>query len=190
MREQNNAPGNAAPRPVGTVELSVDQDNLIVRVNSAWDCFARDNDGAHLANDAVLGFNLLDSITGKTSQNFTLALLELARRREREICFDYRCDSPRLRRFMRAHLSSDSSGAVHFSHQHLYSETFPHLVVFQTAAQRGRGTTIRCSLCNHVRHDGLWKLPEYVSQQVFDGREVPVIYGVCPSCLEIVEEPR
>lgn len=190
MRQQNNALGNAAPRPEGTVELSVDQDNVIVRVNSAWDRFARDNDGAHLANDAVLGLNLLAAISGKTSQNFTLALLELARRREREICFDYRCDSPRLRRFMRAHLSSDSSGAVHFSHQHLYSENFAQPVSFQTAAQRGRDTTIRCSLCNHVRHDGLWKLPEYVSQQVFDGREVPVIYGVCPSCLDILDDAR
>ncbi|MGB8517793.1 MAG: hypothetical protein WCD45_07885 [Gallionella sp.] len=190
MRQQTNALGNAAPLPEGTVELSVDQNNFIVRVNDAWDRFACENNGAHLANNAMLGSNLLDSIAGKTSKNFTLALLELARRREHEICFDYRCDSPRLRRFMRAHLSSDSSGAVHFLHEHLYSETFPHLVVFQTAAQRGRDTTIRCSLCNHVRHDGLWKLPEYVSRQVFDGREVPVIYGVCPSCLYILDDAR
>lgn len=190
MRQQTNASGNDAPRPEGTVELSVDQNNVIVRVNSAWDCFACENDGAHLANDAVLGLSLLDFIAGKTSKNFTLTLLELARRREREICFDYRCDSPRLRRFMRAHLSSDSSGAVNFLHEHLYSETFPHLAVFQTAAQRGRDTTIRCSLCNHVRHDGLWKLPEFVGQQVFGGRAVTVIYGICPGCLDIVEDAR
>lgn len=190
MRQQTNALGNAAPRPEGTVEMSVNQDNIIVCVNSAWDRFACDNDGAHLANNSVLGLNFLDSIAGKTSKNFTLALLELARRREREICFDYRCDSPSLRRFMRAHLSSDSRGAVHFSHEHLYSETFPHPVTFQTAAQRGRDTTIRCSLCNHVRHDGLWKLPEFVSQQVFCGREVPVVYGICPSCLDILEDAR
>lgn len=190
MRQQTRASDNTAPQPEETVELSVDQDNLIVRVNRAWNRFACDNDGAHLANDAVLGLNLLDFISGKASKNFTLALLELARRREREICFDYRCDSPRLRRFMRAHLSSDSEGAVHFFHRHLYSEIFPHRVVFQTAAQRARDTTIRCSLCNHVRHDGFWKLPEFVSQQVFKSQPVPVIYGICPGCADILEGMR
>ena len=190
MRQRIHTSGNAVSPLEGTVGLSVDQDNVIVRVNSAWDRFARDNDGAHLANNAVLGWNLLASISGKASKNFTLALLELARRREREVCFDYRCDSPRLRRFMRAHLSSDSNGMVHFSHEHLYSESFAGRVSFQTAAQRGRDTAIRCSLCNHVRHDGLWKLPEFVSQQVFGGREVPVIYGVCPSCFDSLEDAR
>ncbi|MBW8078844.1 MAG: hypothetical protein GJU76_12400 [Gallionella sp.] len=190
MRQPTNAPGNTAPSHEETVELSVDQDDLIVRVNAAWDHFALDNDGAHLANNAVLGWNLLDSVSGKTSKSFMLALLELARRRDREVCFDYRCDSPRLRRFMRARLRSDSSGAVHFSHEHLYSEAFPHLVTFKTAAQRARDTAIRCSLCNHVRHDGLWKLPEFVSQQVFDGRTVSVTYGICPSCLDMLEEAR
>lgn len=190
MRQQINTSDNTASPPAETVELSVDQDNIIVRVNSAWDCFARDNDGGHLANNAVLGWDLLASISGKASKNFTLALLELARHREREICFDYRCDSPRLRRFMRAHLSADSNGTVHFSHRHLYSESFSRMVSFQTAAQRGRDTAIRCSLCNHVRHDGLWKLPEFVSQQVFAGREVPVIYGVCPGCMELLEGAR
>ena len=172
------------------MEFSVDQDDLIVRVNAAWDHFALANDGVHLANNAALGLNLLDSVSGKASKSFMLALLELARRRDREVCFDYRCDSPRLRRFMRARLRSDSSGAVHFSHEHLCGENFPLPVTFKTAAQRARDTAIRCSLCNHVRHDGLWKLPEFVSQQAFDGRTVSVIYGICPSCLDLLEEAR
>jgi len=57
--------------------MSVNQDNIIVRVNSAWDRFACDNDGAHLANDAVLDLNLLDSIAGKTSKNSMEGLVNL-----------------------------------------------------------------------------------------------------------------
>jgi len=184
MRQSLAASVNAQPRQEATVELSVDQDNVIVRVNPAWDSFAHANDGAALANDAVLGLNLLDSISGKVSKNFTLAVLALARRGEREVVFDYRCDSPRVRRFMRAHVNADSSGAVHYLHEHLYSETFPHLVTFKTATQRGRNTLLRCSICNHVRQDGLWRTPE---SQVVDAL-IEVIYGVCPSCEQMLKE--
>lgn len=188
MRHAIVASGNTAPSLEATVELSVDLDNVIVRVNAAWDTFAHANDGAALANDAVLGLNLLDSISGKVSKNFTLTLLELARRREQEVVFDYRCDSPRVRRFMRAHLRSDSSGAVHYSHQHLYSETFPHLVTFKTATQRSRDTLMRCSICNHVRSDGLWRTPDFVSHELCEGQAAAVIYGVCPSCEQLLKE--
>ena len=187
MRHAIVTSGNTAPSLEATVELSVDQHNVIVRVNAAWDSFAHANDGAALANNAVLGLSLLDSVSGKVSKNFTLAVLELARRGEREIVFDYRCDSPRVRRFMRAHVNADSSGAVHYSHEHLYSETFPHLVTFKTAAQRGRDTLMRCSICNHVRSDGLWRTPDFVSYE-FSGRVAPVIYGVCPSCEQMLKE--
>ena len=184
MRQSVAASANAAPRHEATVELSVDQHNVIVRVNAAWDVFAQDNDAVQLANDAVLGLNLLDSISGKVSRNFTLTMLALARRREQAVVFDYRCDSPRVRRFMRAHLHADSSGAVHYAHEHLYSETFPHLVNFKTATQRGRDSLLRCSICNHVRHAGLWRMPECVGKEFVAPAEV--IYGVCPSCEQIL----
>jgi hypothetical protein len=180
--------GNTAPRHEPTVQLSVDQNNIIVRVNNAWDDFATQNNGAHLANESVLGLNLIEAITGKVTRNFNLALLELARTREQTIYFDYRCDSPHERRFMRAHLNADRSGAVHFSHEHLYSEKFPHLVMFNSATQRGRDSLIRCSLCNHVRHKGLWASPDFISHTLFFDTPVPVTYGVCPSCQELLNE--
>ena len=184
MRNALVSTGNAAPRQDATVELSVDQHNVIVSVNAAWDDFAHDNEGAHLAQGSVLGSNLLDAISGRVSKNFTLTLLELARRRERDVIFDYRCDSPRLRRFMRAHMHSDEIGVVHYFHQHLYSEAFPHLVAFKTATQRGRGTLMRCSICNHVRQAGLWRTPESCDSGVLN----EVIYGVCPSCEQMLKE--
>lgn len=184
MRDALAETGNVAPRREAAVELSVDSDNVIMRVNAAWDEFAQDNDGAHLLHGSVLGLNLLDAISGRVSKNFTLAVLALARRRERDVVFDYRCDSPRLRRFMRAHVRSDSSGAVHYSHQNLYSETLPHRVVFKTAAERGRNTLLRCSICNDVRVAGLWRMPE----SIVDDAPSAVIYGVCPSCEQLLKE--
>ncbi len=184
MRDALAETGNVAPRREAAVELSVDRDNVIVRVNTAWDAFAQANDGAHLAQGAVLGSNLLDAISGRVSKNFALAVLALARRREQGVIFDYRCDSPRLRRFMRAQVSSDSSGAVHYSHEHLYSETLPHLVAFRTATQRGRDTLMRCSICNHVRQTGLWRTPESCDADT----SIEVTYGVCPSCEQMLKE--
>lgn len=184
MRDARAEIGNVAPRREAAVELSVDRDNVIVRVNAAWDEFAQDNDGAHLLQHSVLGSNLLDAISGRVSKNFTLAVLALARRREQEVIFDYRCDSPRLRRFMRAHVNSDSSGAVHYAHEHLYSQAFPHRVAFKTAAQRGRDTLMRCSICNHVRQTGLWRTPESCDTH----ESIEVTYGVCPSCEQMLKE--
>ncbi len=180
--------GNRAPLRELTVELTVDRDNLIVAVNESWDKFAANNGAPQLAQGAVLGSNLLDAVSGKVSKSFTLALLELARNRDDEIQFEYRCDSPHLRRYMRLHVRGMVDGAVHFSHEHLYSEHFNKPVLFRTSAQRGRDSTIRCSVCNHVRHDGFWKRSDYVSEQVFNGQPVPVIYGICPSCMDILAE--
>lgn len=182
--------GNRAPLREPTVELTVDRDNFIVAVNQSWDEFACQNGAPQLSRGAVLGTNLLDSVSGKVSKNFTLALLELARGRDDEIQLEYRCDSPQVRRYMRLHVRAEKDGAVHFVHEHLYSEHFSQPVLFRTSEQRGRDTSIRCSLCNHVRHEGFWKLPDFVSKQIFLGQPVPVIYGVCPSCLDLLEEAR
>lgn len=182
------ASGNRAPLPEDTVELTVNSANLIVSVNPAWDAFACNNGAPHLARGTALGSSLLDAVSGKASKNFTLALLDLARRRDDEIQFEYRCDSPQVRRYMRLHLRGLQDGSVHFRHEHLHSEAFEQPVLFRTAAQRARDTTIRCSLCNHVRHEGLWKLPEFVAAQIFSGQPVPVIYGICPSCQDGLEQ--
>lgn len=186
MQHASVSTGNAAPRQEATVELSVDRHNVIVSVNAAWDDFARDNQGAHLEHGSVLGLNLLDAVSGRVSRNFTLAVLESARQRERAVSYDYRCDSPSLRRYMRAHVRADEDGAVHYAHEHLYSETFPQRVAFTTAAQRGRDTVLRCSLCNHVRMAGLWRVPECAAGD----EPCAVVYGVCPSCEQMLKECR
>lgn len=182
MDTQFSSNGNVTPTCQSLVEMTVDKNNVIVAVNASWDEFALSNDAPQLAGGSVIGWSLLDSISGKVTKTFTQALLDLARSHEQKIMFDYRCDSPQIRRYMRMHISQGDAGSVNFLHEHLSSEYFPHPAIYQSAAQRSRDTLVRCSICNHVRHDGIWSMPDYVSRTFFASHPVSVIYGICPSC--------
>jgi hypothetical protein len=182
MSTQFATQGNVMPTCQSLVEMTVDKNNIIVAVNASWDEFALSNDAPQLAGGSVIGWSLLDSVSGKVTKIFTQALLDLARSHEQKIMFDYRCDSPQVRRFMRMHISQGDAGSVQFIHEHLSSEYFSHAAIYQSAAQRSRDTLVRCSICNHVRHDGIWSTPDYVSRTFFASHPVSVIYGICPSC--------
>ena len=182
MNTQFATQGNVMPTCQSLVEMTVDKNNIIVAVNASWDEFALSNDAPQLADGSVIGWSLLDSVSGKVTKTFTQALLDLARSHEQKIMFDYRCDSPQVRRFMRMHISKGDADSVNFLHEHLSSEYFSHPAIYQSAAQRGRDTLVRCSICNHVRHDGIWSTPDYVSRTHFASHPVRVIYGICPSC--------
>jgi len=165
------------------VDFWLDAQDQIVSVGRDWDRFAKENGAPELSGSAVIGRPLLEFVSGKVTRTFVQTLLQLARDRKQPIELDYRCDSPLKRRYSRMRVVCDAAGGVVFSHETLRTEARSRSVRVAAASQRGRHTSIRCSMCNQVKPDNAWLEPEHHLQTgAPDTPQLWVIYGICDAC--------
>ena len=83
------------------VNYTVDSDDVIVRINDAWDSFAEANDASKLDRSTVLGKPLFHYISGDATRMFVWSIFNNVRIRQEEYIRQYRCDSPELKRYMK-----------------------------------------------------------------------------------------
>jgi hypothetical protein len=167
----------------GRVEFNLNAQKEIVSVGHEWDRFALENGAPELTGDKVIGRPLLDFVTGNVTRQFVMALLDLVQHGKPAIELDYRCDSPRERRFMRMRVARLATGEIHFLHQTLRTELRDHRVYIATAKQRSRHTPIRCSMCNLIKPAHHWVEPDQLPFRERGSKsEILVIYGICNSC--------
>ncbi|MDO9213930.1 MAG: hypothetical protein Q8Q54_02440 [Methylococcales bacterium] len=167
----------------GCVDFRLDKQDKIVAVGSEWDFFALENDAPELIGSKVIDRPLLEFVSGKVTQQFVQALLQVVRNGKQSIELEYRCDSPTERRFMQMRVSLEESGLVHFVNTFLHTESRKNKILISRATQRGKNTTVRCSMCNLVK-----PLKDWVEPEQFEGSNTPkitewlVIYGICDVC--------
>lgn len=170
----------------GDLFYRVDSSDHITSVGGAWDQFARDNDGARLLAQHVIGTRLLTHVHGEASRSFVWTLLDAARKLEKQVARGYRCDSPSCRRHMEMRISPEAGGSLVVEHRLLRIEPLNSEIRFVAAPAGGRSMIGRCSMCNRLRLSGEWRevdQPE-VAALAAGGDQIAVIYGVCPDCRE------
>lgn len=172
------------------IELILDANNRILACGEAWDRFARENDAPELATRDLLGRSLEDFVSGKVTRAFLADLLVRVRKRGHTLVIPYRCDSPRVRRFMRMEIQPLAQGRVRWRHWILRTEPLPWAVTLEIAPQRRRDTYIRCSLCGRMRWQDSWiePLSLVLAAGLPPARALPVTYGLCPACRRWAEE--
>ncbi|WP_262964042.1 hypothetical protein [Methylobacter psychrophilus] len=167
----------------GCVDFRLNERDEIIAVGSEWDHFAFENHAPELIGSKVIGRPLLDFISGNVTRQFVQALLQLVRSGTQSIELEYRCDSPTERRYMQMRVSLEESGLVHFMNTFLRTESRKNKILISTATQRGKNTTVRCSMCNLVK-----PLKDWIEPELFDGSNTSkitewlVIYGICEVC--------
>jgi hypothetical protein len=180
------APGAVAV-PEDTISYTVDKSGTIIAVNGKWDEFARDNQGEKVLASKVIGRKLDQFIQGDDTRMFVRTMIMSAQTLKRPIYRPYRCDSPRLKRFMEMTLIPRDDGSVELLHRELHSELIRQNVPAVIASKSsGGGLLKRCSLCNRVQALGVWsEIDEALESDRLKTVEplVKVIYGVCPDCL-------
>jgi hypothetical protein len=169
------------------VSYTVDKTDTIVAVSGQWDAFARENGGEKLQASAVIGRKLDQFITGDATRMFVRTMIMSARTLKRPIYRPYRCDSPKLKRFMEMTILPNEDGTVELVHRELHNEPLaqkPLLIV----APKGSISALlkRCSLCNRIETQGIWsEIDEALDANRLEPgtRSLKVVYGVCPDCL-------
>jgi hypothetical protein len=164
---------------------AVDEVGRIVEVGQGWDNFADQNDASALSGTDIIGTPLWAYVSGGDTRDFVAEILDRVRTSGQPMTVRYRCDAPDFKRFMEMVITPREGGVVLLSHRILSEEPLPARVRFRTGPA---SDSVRCSMCNRVRHNGIWREPEEAFAASFlRGEHVNnVIYKVCDDCRRAV----
>lgn len=164
----------------------LDAGDTIVAVSENWNGEVRQNDAPELDASRIIGRNLISFVNGDATRMYVRTVLQSIRLLRKPMLRSYRCDTPERRRFMEMRLTLEASGLVRWDHRLVHEESLPRTFSFRTLAKPvSHRCVVRCSVCNRLKRFTNWLEPEALlpADEVPDDG-LPVIYGVCPDCLE------
>lgn len=165
------------------VTYQVSGDNVIVSVGGGWNAFAAKNNAYQLTGRGILGVPLYSFISGDSTRMYIEALLRSARVLGQTLVRPYRCDSPEMRRYMEMVIQPAGNGLITLEHRLLREEPLARAVSFRVTASGEY--YVRCSMCNRLKDAAGWQESDEIGR--IDARSsLPVIYGVCPTCLQSI----
>ena len=179
--------------PDPDIFYSLDANNVMVAVGLGWDEFATANGAPQLRSSSLIGKPVLNYFSDAATRRLYARLFDRARTSGNKISFDYRCDSPTLRRFMRLTikpvkelvtvrcetLRKETRQASHF-------EWAGHQRAARSGAQGNQMVLPVCSLCSKVQViSGDWhEIESAVKHMSLDmDPRVPLLApSLCPDC--------
>ena len=178
----------------------LDSQNTIVQVGPGWDEFAQQNGAPELKSQGIIGRQVVDFFFDEATRRLYLNLFERVKKIRREISFEYRCDSPLLRRFMRLTVSPGLSGGVTvlsqtLSRQVRNEECFQWERVPSAAQRKARLRNMilmaACGVCSRVQvRTGGWLEIEHALKTMDLTVEpwFPLLTPTtCPECARAIE---
>lgn len=175
---------------VDEIVYHVDPEGRITYVNSRWDAFALENDGAEVIAARVLGKPLAGFIADMDTRHLIGLMMRHVFKTGRTVTAPFRCDAPVFRRRMQLTIEPGPSGVVVFRSRLLAAEARPALHVLDRRAPREPETLLRlCSWCNRGRLGDRWAELEEVIEAcgLFDVAAVPrITHGLCVDCEKAV----
>jgi hypothetical protein len=165
-------------------------DDRIEFVNEAWVQFAVDNASPTLAQ-RVLGTSLWNYLVGEQVVYLWKELLYRVRVGPSEATIPFRCDSPRVRRFMRMRVVPLATGAVEFGSWIEREEPFGEPIpLLDPAVPLDPDAFLRmCAWCKQIDAKGYWlEIEEAVERlRLFDRPALPALtHGMCERCFRMI----
>lgn len=162
----------------------VDARDRLVRVNEAWEVFARENDAPDLAADRVVGQPIWACIADDGTRQLYAALLPRVRAGA-TARFSLRCDSPTMRRRLQLTVGPGDAGLVRFEAMVTAVESRPEQSLLRRDLPREPRIVTVCGWCKRVSVLDAWlEIEEAIPRlRVFDADRPPELsHGICPAC--------
>lgn len=168
------------------VVYAIDRDDHLVEVDENWLEFAVQNAApVNLRPENVLGTSLWSHIRDETLRAMYEHLIRTVRESGESAEFDFRCDSPLLRRYMRMTVSPLPADAIQFVSTTMKTAKRDAGLTAR-AAFAGNRHVIRCSVCNLFRlNDGSWSEVKALLEEdriLDDDQRLKEIWSVCSKC--------
>ncbi len=178
----------AADSESRAIVYRVDRNDRITSVSDGWEAFAESNECRSLPQENVVGSSLWGHIQDPVTTELYREMMAFVRAQRRRAQFQFRCDSPDVKRFMRMSIDPLPDGALEFRSELVTAE--PRRVPFHVQASfRAFPVLVRCSVCNRVKTGSEWRdVVDAVEEGLVLNHDLPlmVAYGVCDECRDRV----
>lgn len=164
---------------------TIDVNDTIIQVNENWLQFALDNNSSYLNEETILGKNLWNFISGDEVIEIYQIILRQVRKFQKEICFNYRCDSPNRTRLLAMRILPSADNSIIFENQILQEKSRQYIKLVDPLASRSPAFIQQCSWCKRLKTAQGWQEVEDAIQtlRLFETTEFPMIaHGVCQTC--------
>jgi hypothetical protein len=178
-----------------TYRYSVDADDRLSAVDSAWLAFANENGASQLTAAAVLGRRLWDFFAGRQLATLYAELHARIRRTGRTAVVPCRCDSPTVRRHTRLTIAPGPHGVLHYEAVLLHVEPRTAMPLIDLQAKRSPALATLCSCCKRalLEPEGWLELEEFCLRlRLFETEHAPEVrHCLCPDCAHVLRDaPR
>lgn len=161
------------------------QDNIVF-VNNEWIDFAISNGANELVRESIIGRSLWDFISDDTTIHIYRELFVLVRN-GRNAEFNFRCDSPSIKRYMKMTIMLTENNIIQLETMTLNTENCEKQIKFAEGATNNLDLLNICGWCKKVKIDTeRWEEIEQAVEtlDLFNRASLPFItHGICPRCL-------
>ena len=162
----------------------IDHNDDLIDTDAGWNQFAYENMGESVSRDQILDQPLWKFISGETTRHIYKNLLDHVRSGV-TIRFNFRCDSPDMKRYFKMVISPLPDGHVKF-------ETFvakpsePRDPYYETPPQTP--PIITCSWCKKITSgDDVWhEIQDAVKMLRIFETDPPLSHGICIACYDTI----
>ena len=167
------------------LRYSVGNDDIIDWVSENWARFAIQNDAPEPSADAVIGKSIWRFISDIETRELYRLLLARVRTARVPIEFEFRCDSPTAKRFMRMVVTSDQQRLVFSTELVRLEPTIENPLLYRTIRVCHNLIKI-CGWCKKLRiGDDRWEEAEVALGILgpFRQNTMPIVsHGICEPC--------
>ena len=175
----------------GACAYELDAELRIRAVDPAWSEFALANEAPELVvPPGPLGQPVLGYIQDATTVHLYQRLFEHVLRTGRPVKFPFRCDSPKMRRFLEMEIRPGPSSGLQLHTRVVRLEPRALSPLLDRAVQRSGVLLRMCSWCRAVDVAGRWCEVEeaVIALRLFERELLPAItHGICPPCHQRME---
>jgi hypothetical protein len=176
------------------ISYTVNSQDRISEVNSAWDEFAEDNDGHSIHSLDVLGTELQSCYADSETASFYDQILQQVRVTGDPTSIPFRCDSPSLKRFLKLSIYPKENGWLRLvsSPIRVQSRVADLNLLDARAVDPTQNVITMCSICKSVQvHKTLWlDIDSAVKILHLGAKSPPSQQTICPNCAKSMTECR
>lgn len=167
------------------LRYSVGNDDVIEWVSEGWTQFAAHNDAPELSADAVIGKSIWQFISDIETRELYRLLLARVRTTCVPVEFEFRCDSPNVKRFMSMVVTSDQQ-RVFFATELVRLKPTTENALLRRTMRVDHDLVKICSWCKKLLiSDDHWEETEVALGILgpFSQDTMPMIsHGICEAC--------
>ncbi len=165
---------------------AIDADDAVVSVGPEWLAFAQENQASSLTEATVVGRSLFDFMSGEETKRLYRLVFDRVRYERENVLIPFRCDGPKVRRFMELQISPGRLGGIEFGGRVVREEARQEVRLFDPSVDRSRESVSVCAWCKHVQvENGQWLEVEAAvsALSLFESLQLPgITQGVCEAC--------